>query len=573
MDAITNLLPMWKIKELKDKVTNVVMNYTEVEVKVREATNDDAWGPHGSLMQEIAQYTLTYEHYSEVMGMLWKRMFQENKENWRNVYKSLLLLSHLVKNGSEKCVTSAREHLYDLRSLETFAYVDDNGKDQGINVRIKTKEIIELIQDDDRIREERKKAKKNREKFSGYSTSSMSGGFSSSSSNSGSRSYNDFSSYSSKSTDLDDKDWRGNTPSISDRISDLKSKVKDIVETSTNSEIDQSNNKSSKHSDTIYSDSDEEHNSKYKNDPFADNLPKRSSTFSNKLDSPSKSSTSIKNVNKPTTKIEPIKLKTNFVQNKTDNSKSSSSNTNKSTPSVKAQDLFSFDAEPTQTTTTNNQQQVSNDEFADFGDFVTPASTAAPTTVPLKTQSNIDLFDFDSIQPVKQNIVTSAPIQPVKPQTDIDSLFSVPSNEPTGQADLFQIFSSNPTPQPTPISNSFTMPNISTNQWTNTPLQSTVKPVQTQLTPKPQTNSMWDKLGQSVDINLDNLTPYSKGLTNKTNQNIPMKDLMSQNVQSPKVLTSPPMSPNSRPIQTNVPVQNIQNSTQVKSNLDSLFDF
>jgi len=29
--------------------TNVVMNYTETEAKVREATNDDAWGPTGTI--------------------------------------------------------------------------------------------------------------------------------------------------------------------------------------------------------------------------------------------------------------------------------------------------------------------------------------------------------------------------------------------------------------------------------------------------------------------------------------------------------------------------------------------
>lgn len=33
--------------------TNVVMNYTEVEAKVREATNDDAWGPTGSLLHLV----------------------------------------------------------------------------------------------------------------------------------------------------------------------------------------------------------------------------------------------------------------------------------------------------------------------------------------------------------------------------------------------------------------------------------------------------------------------------------------------------------------------------------------
>jgi ENTH domain len=67
--------------------TNVVMSYTEVEAKVREATNDEAWGPTGAVMQEIAQYTFTYEHFPEVMGMLWKRMLLENKKNWRRVYK------------------------------------------------------------------------------------------------------------------------------------------------------------------------------------------------------------------------------------------------------------------------------------------------------------------------------------------------------------------------------------------------------------------------------------------------------------------------------------------------------
>lgn len=28
--------------------TNVVMNYTEIEAKVRMATNDEAWGPTGA---------------------------------------------------------------------------------------------------------------------------------------------------------------------------------------------------------------------------------------------------------------------------------------------------------------------------------------------------------------------------------------------------------------------------------------------------------------------------------------------------------------------------------------------
>ena len=70
--------------------TNVVMNYSEVETKVREATNDETWGPPGTLMGEISKYTFTYEHHPEVMAMLWKRMF-ESKRNWRRTYKVLFM--------------------------------------------------------------------------------------------------------------------------------------------------------------------------------------------------------------------------------------------------------------------------------------------------------------------------------------------------------------------------------------------------------------------------------------------------------------------------------------------------
>nr|XP_022918615.1 uncharacterized protein LOC111427622 isoform X1 [Onthophagus taurus] len=174
-----NVFSFWRVRELADKVTNVVMNYTDVEAKVREATNDEAWGPTGQIMQELAHSTFTYEHFPEVMSMLWKRMLQDNKQHWRRTYKSLLVLNYLIKNGSERVVTSAREHIYDLRTLENYTCIDELGKDQGINIRHKVRELIDFIQDDDKLREERKKAKKNKDKYIGMSSDMMTSGFSS----------------------------------------------------------------------------------------------------------------------------------------------------------------------------------------------------------------------------------------------------------------------------------------------------------------------------------------------------------------------------------------------------------
>ncbi|XP_007889598.1 clathrin interactor 1a isoform X2 [Callorhinchus milii] len=167
------MLNMWKMRELVDKATNVVMNYSEIESKVREATNDDPWGPSGQLMGEIAKSTFMYEQFPDVMNMLWTRMLKDNKKNWRRVYKSLLLLAYLIRNGSERVVTSSREHIYDLRSMENYHFIDENGKDQGINVRQKVKEMVDFVQDDDRLREERKKAKRNKDKYIGVSSDSL----------------------------------------------------------------------------------------------------------------------------------------------------------------------------------------------------------------------------------------------------------------------------------------------------------------------------------------------------------------------------------------------------------------
>ncbi|CAF1177924.1 unnamed protein product [Rotaria sordida] len=173
---LTSYLPTmpYVVRELFDKATNIVMNYTETETKVVEATNDESWGPAGKLLQDLSQLSYSHEHYNELMGMLWKRCFTQDKKYWRRTYKSLLVLTYLIKNGSEKVVKSAHEHLFDLRSLENFSYHDEHGKDQGVNIRHKVKELIEFIQDEDRIRDERKKARVNRDKYIGMSNESSS---------------------------------------------------------------------------------------------------------------------------------------------------------------------------------------------------------------------------------------------------------------------------------------------------------------------------------------------------------------------------------------------------------------
>ncbi|XP_054831220.1 epsin-3 isoform X2 [Eublepharis macularius] len=160
---------------LRRQVKNIVHNYSEAEIKVREATSNDPWGPPSSLMSEIADLTFNTVAFAEVMGMIWRRLNDSGK-NWRHVYKALTLLDYLIKTGSEKVAHQCRENLYTIQTLKEFQYIDRDGKDQGINVREKVKQVMSLLKDEERLKQERTYALKTKERMSleGMSISSSS---------------------------------------------------------------------------------------------------------------------------------------------------------------------------------------------------------------------------------------------------------------------------------------------------------------------------------------------------------------------------------------------------------------
>ncbi|KAI5865675.1 ENTH-domain-containing protein [Durotheca rogersii] len=176
-DQVTNLT-LYDLKAGVRKVQNAVMNYTEMEAKVREATNNEPWGASSTLMQEIANGTFNYQTLNEIMPMIYRRFTEKSAEEWRQIYKSLQLLEFLIKHGSERVIDDARGHIPLLKMLRQFHYIDNNGKDQGINVRNRAKELADLLGDVERIRGERKKARANKAKYTGVEGGTM-GGFSS----------------------------------------------------------------------------------------------------------------------------------------------------------------------------------------------------------------------------------------------------------------------------------------------------------------------------------------------------------------------------------------------------------
>ncbi|KAG1788791.1 hypothetical protein EV424DRAFT_1626557 [Suillus variegatus] len=190
-------LTVYDLKNMYNQAKNVVLNVSEMESKVREATNDEPWGASSTLMQEIAQGTFNFQNFNEIMPCIYARFMEKEARQWRQIYKALQLLEYLIKHGSERVVDDSRSHISTLKMLRNFHYIDDKGKDEGQNVRNRARELVDLLSDVDTIRTERRKAKTNRHKYVGTGNDSMSfssggsrfGGFGSDSFSSGSGGY------------------------------------------------------------------------------------------------------------------------------------------------------------------------------------------------------------------------------------------------------------------------------------------------------------------------------------------------------------------------------------------------
>ncbi|KAF7193366.1 Epsin-1 [Pseudocercospora fuligena] len=136
-------------------VKNVTKGYSSVQVKVRNATSNDPWGPTGTDMADIARITYNSStDFYEVMDMLDKRLNDKGK-NWRHVLKSLKVLDYCLHEGSELVVTWARKNIYIIKTLREFIHIDEDGRDVGASIRASAKELTSLILDEERLRAER----------------------------------------------------------------------------------------------------------------------------------------------------------------------------------------------------------------------------------------------------------------------------------------------------------------------------------------------------------------------------------------------------------------------------------
>lgn len=100
-------------------VKRAVLHKTDAELITEDATNSQAWGPHGKLLHDVTVATYASPGLHDVMGVLRRRLTGAKGDRWRQCYKALLVLEHLLRNGPDvrtcSCVSQAPCILTDCR--------------------------------------------------------------------------------------------------------------------------------------------------------------------------------------------------------------------------------------------------------------------------------------------------------------------------------------------------------------------------------------------------------------------------------------------------------------------------
>ena len=133
--------------------------------RTKEATSNDAWGPTGTQMNELARAT-TYgaEVFNEIFNVLYQRL-DERDLKWRKCHKALIIIEFLLVRGDHHCINPVRIGRFapKLRELTRLSFQDPaTGEDAGARISKRAWNILEMAEDAEDLTERRAKAKNTR---------------------------------------------------------------------------------------------------------------------------------------------------------------------------------------------------------------------------------------------------------------------------------------------------------------------------------------------------------------------------------------------------------------------------
>ena len=111
--------------EIKKGISTVKDNImlTELERKLKKATANEHCQANVSLLDEISRRTASREDYYIIYNHCMKKL-SCRPEKWLKIFKSLLLIEHILRTGNLKFAEHLKEDEYKLKRLYEFSHIE-----------------------------------------------------------------------------------------------------------------------------------------------------------------------------------------------------------------------------------------------------------------------------------------------------------------------------------------------------------------------------------------------------------------------------------------------------------------
>jgi len=159
-----------KIRSARLALTDV----TPTQLMTEEATNGDASPPNVKTMGLIARQAFEIDEYVRIADVLHRRFAGFDRRQWREAYKALLLLEHLLTHGPRSVAAEFQKDREAIDRMATFQYIDEKGFNWGLTVKSKSERVLKLLERGPFLEEERERARKIAREIKGFGSFNLS---------------------------------------------------------------------------------------------------------------------------------------------------------------------------------------------------------------------------------------------------------------------------------------------------------------------------------------------------------------------------------------------------------------
>ncbi|MQL87754.1 hypothetical protein Taro_020300, partial [Colocasia esculenta] len=159
----------------KDKIRTARLALTDVtpaQLLAEEATNGNPWAPDTRTMGFISRAAFELDNYWRIVDLLHMRLARFDRKQWRESYKALILLEHLLTHGPASVAEEFQIDRDIIKELQSFHHVDEKGFvavadvssirlfNWGLAARKKSERVLKLLEKGPLLQEERDRARK-----------------------------------------------------------------------------------------------------------------------------------------------------------------------------------------------------------------------------------------------------------------------------------------------------------------------------------------------------------------------------------------------------------------------------